>query len=68
MPNHVDPVCGMAVREGEDALITEYAGQTYHFCSEACRATFEKEPERFAIQANVNGRNQSKKKEDVGGM
>jgi len=55
MANHVDPVCGMAVRDDENALRTEYAGQTYYFCSESCRVTFEKEPERFAVQENVSG-------------
>jgi xanthine dehydrogenase accessory factor len=53
MASHVDPVCGMSVRDGEDDLKTEYAGKTYHFCSESCRAAFEKEPERFAVQENV---------------
>jgi len=66
MPNQVDPVCGMAVRNDESALTTEYAGQTYYFCSESCRVTFEKEPERFAVQENVSG--QTRKKEDAGGM
>ncbi|MGH9868084.1 MAG: YHS domain-containing protein [Candidatus Polarisedimenticolia bacterium] len=50
MANHVDPVCGMAVREDADARRTEYAGRTYYFCSESCRAAFEKEPERFAVE------------------
>ena len=50
MANHVDPVCGMAVHEEADSLRTEYAGRTYYFCSESCRASFEKEPERFAVE------------------
>jgi YHS domain-containing protein len=65
MPNQIDPVCGMAVPDEGNALKTEYAGQTYFFCSESCRSSFEKEPERFAAQANVND---SDKEEEAGGM
>ena len=65
MPNQIDPVCGMSVPDDDaGAMKTEYAGQTYLFCSETCRSTFEKEPERFAMQANVNGR---KKEVKAGG-
>lgn len=49
----IDPVCGMQVQDEAGALKTEYAGETYLFCSEDCRSTFEQDPQRFAQQANV---------------
>jgi putative ABC transport system ATP-binding protein len=34
-----DPVCGMAV-EREKAVVAEWGGQTYYFCSRGCRGEF----------------------------
>ena len=36
-----DPVCGTYVTPGT-ALSLQARGQTYHFCSEECRARFQK--------------------------
>jgi YHS domain-containing protein len=35
-----DPVCGMRVDQTK-ALTAEFAGRTYHFCSESCRHAFQ---------------------------
>ena len=35
-----DPVCGMSVVEGPQALRAEVKGTTFYFCSEACRLEF----------------------------
>jgi len=35
-----DPVCGMYVKEGPDALRASVRGTTYYFCSKACQDTF----------------------------
>ena len=43
-----DPVCGMQVHEATAAATAVYRGKTYHFCSHACKATFEKSPEKYA--------------------
>lgn len=43
----IDPVCGMDVNEDNPPAKTQYDGTTYYFCSEACRATFEEDPEEF---------------------
>ena len=43
-----DPVCGMQLAEASAAAITEYKGKTYYFCSPACKATFDKKPEKYA--------------------
>jgi YHS domain-containing protein len=43
----VDPVCGRTVDQNEAAARTEYAGQTYYFCSKECQQDFESEPAIF---------------------
>ena len=35
-----DPVCGMSVLEGPEALKAEVGGTTFYFCSEACRMEY----------------------------
>ncbi|HZY70355.1 MAG TPA: YHS domain-containing protein [Thermoplasmata archaeon] len=38
-----DPICGMKVDERNPATLrAEWGGQTYYFCAESCRATFQK--------------------------
>ncbi len=46
-----DPVCGMRVDPEKSAHHAEFAGATYHFCSEACRSIFVAAPTRFAQPA-----------------
>jgi YHS domain-containing protein len=43
---HKDPICGMDVVEGPDAITYAYKGTIYYFCSRGCRRTFEKDPEK----------------------
>ena len=40
-----DPVCGMRV-ELKHAAVDEYRGRRVYFCSEACKARFDKGSER----------------------
>jgi uncharacterized membrane protein YraQ (UPF0718 family) len=40
-----DPVCGM--RTDEDGPSATYDGETYHFCSAACKRAFEETPGEF---------------------
>lgn len=42
-----DPVCGMAIADGEAAQTFVHGGRTYVFCSTACCARFRETPERF---------------------
>ncbi|MBI5030343.1 MAG: YHS domain-containing protein [Chloroflexi bacterium] len=42
-----DPVCGMDVDPKTAACKSEFNGQTYYFCSKGCKATFDKNPEKF---------------------
>jgi len=43
----VDPVCGMAVVPGPKGIIATIDGETYYFCAEGCRQSFEKNPQNF---------------------
>jgi YHS domain-containing protein len=43
-----DPVCGMTLASEDDAAATsEYNGQTYYFCSEDCKESFDEDPESY---------------------
>lgn len=42
-----DPVCGMAIGEQAPAIEARYGDRDYFFCSRACRARFEADPERY---------------------
>jgi len=50
--SHIDPVCKMVVREGNEAGKWEYKGTTYYFCNPNCLKRFQAEPERFLLHEN----------------
>ncbi len=43
----VDPVCGMTVTKETAAGTYVYKGQTYYFCSKACKDNFTKDPQKY---------------------
>lgn len=43
----VDPVCGMAVVADPNGIITIKDEETYYFCAEGCRQSFEENPQKF---------------------
>ena len=43
----VDPVCHMEVDTETAEWTSEYKGQTYYFCAPGCKASFEKDPEKY---------------------
>lgn len=45
-----EPVCAMQVDEKKPAATSSHKGKIYYFCSAACKATFEKNPEKFVKQ------------------
>ena len=45
-----DPVCSMQVDETTAAGKSEYKGKTYYFCNLGCKATFDKNPEKYATK------------------
>jgi YHS domain-containing protein len=46
-----DPVCHMDIDENNAEYISHHNGQKYYFCSDACKESFDKEPERYAKSA-----------------
>ena len=49
-----DPVCGMQVEPHNAAASTEYAGQTYYFCSVHCHGKFTSDPQHYLQSDNEN--------------
>lgn len=43
-----DPVCKMQVDESNNKLGLTYKERTYYFCSEGCRAEFERNREEYS--------------------
>ena len=48
-----DPVCGMDVDEKTAKNKSVYKGQTYYFCSPGCKASFDKEPGKYAAKTSA---------------
>ena len=42
------PGCKKEIKKDEAKFKVEYKGKTFYFCSEECKAKFEKDPEKFA--------------------
>jgi len=51
-----DPVCGMRTDDSEPSATHD--GETYYFCSQTCKETFEKDPDEFAHQHPEAGASQ----------
>lgn len=45
-----DPVCNMEVDEQNAAASSQYKGEDYYFCSQACKQKFDRNPEQYAGQ------------------
>jgi len=43
-----DPVCGMMVDEKKAKFKSDHDGKTFYFCASSCKATFDKNPSKFA--------------------
>ena len=46
--NHMakDPVCGMNIQENTQ-FVSEYEGRKYYLCSEGCKTSFDKNPQKY---------------------
>jgi len=42
-----DPVCGMMVDERKAPYRSEYGGKTIYFCSQGCKAAFDRSPQQY---------------------
>ena len=49
-----DPVCDMEV-DPQTAPKSEFQGQTYYFCSLACKQAFDENPKEYAEKARTAG-------------
>lgn len=47
----IDPVCHMEIEVGTAKWISEHKGDTFYFCSPGCKASFQKAPSDFAVEA-----------------
>jgi YHS domain-containing protein len=47
----IDPICKMKVDPGTAAAKSEYKGKTYYSCAPGCKATFDKDPAKYAQEA-----------------
>jgi len=46
----LDPVCKMELEKKDASATVDYEEKTYYFCSPACKADFEKEPDKYAVK------------------
>jgi YHS domain-containing protein len=46
-----DPVCGMEVDPNTATQKIVHKGTAYYFCSEGCRKSFEKDPEKYLAKS-----------------
>jgi len=53
MAKEKDLVCGMTINPEQAAGKSEYKGNTYFFCSKACKAAFDKDPEKYVKTEKV---------------
>ncbi|PKO07959.1 MAG: YHS domain-containing protein [Chloroflexi bacterium HGW-Chloroflexi-2] len=49
-----DPVCGMDVDPKIAEWKSDYRGNTFYFCAQGCKKTFDKEPEKFVGKIEGN--------------
>ncbi|HET6446200.1 MAG TPA: YHS domain-containing protein [candidate division Zixibacteria bacterium] len=42
-----DPVCHMEVDEKTAQWTSEFNGQVYYFCAPGCKASFDRDPEKY---------------------
>jgi YHS domain-containing protein len=49
-----DPVCGLKINKNTEYFL-KYEGRTYYFDCQACKTTFQKDPDRFLIKKSGRG-------------
>ena len=60
-----DPVCKMTIEDKDTALASDYNGETYHFCSEACKEKFDEDPEAVIGEKEVAAETGSLEKPEI---
>ena len=55
MATAIDPICQMDVDTGNPpGGQSEHQGTTYYFCAPGCKVAFDKEPEKYLFEAEVD--------------
>ena len=49
----IDPVCGMSVDPTNTEQRSVHDGETYYFCSDGCKASFDKDPGKYLGSAKT---------------
>ncbi len=44
---HIDPVCAMEVSADNADIQSTYQSQTYYFCAQGCKESFDSAPEKY---------------------
>jgi YHS domain-containing protein len=57
----VDPVCRTKVNEGHAAATAEYARRMYFFCKLACKAEFERNPDRYVSDLDARAADRARR-------
>jgi YHS domain-containing protein len=47
MTTTIDPVCGRTLDERDMAIWSQHHGETYYFCSHACKMEFDDNPHAY---------------------
>jgi Cu+-exporting ATPase len=55
MATVTDPVCGMQIDPSQAAGQSQYEGQTYYFCSLACKRQFDASPQQYVSKRTAQG-------------
>ena len=45
-----DPICGMGVDISQAKYVSEFDGRPFYFCCAGCKQTFDKEPDKYALE------------------
>ncbi|MEL6672928.1 MAG: XdhC family protein [Bacteroidota bacterium] len=48
---YINPVCGVPVQKSTAKHVIDYEGESYYFCCDGCKVSFEKEPAKYAVKA-----------------
>jgi len=48
-----DPVCGMKIEKADAAGQSDYEGQTFYFCSSACKEKFDANPTQYTNKSEI---------------
>lgn len=55
----VDPVCGMNIDPAKAVGSSQFAGETWHFCSRGCEAKFDAAPANYIAKETVTAPQES---------